>query len=881
MSPHLAAPIVGWATTGLLAAVVLMPIATNAHAETERLFEGRFFAGAGDVAYLELLDTARRMFAADPQFQNMTMLYTPAWNGLVEGPTWGAWWIQNSYGTTYCALPFYVEPMTTFLQNAQDLWFNQMGDGKRAGAHDWVAPDGALCDAAAPGWIVYKQGDGRIDIHDWGMEFTAAGLLMQAELLLISRDSAAIEHYLPKLERCANFIETRRDPDTNLFLAGAAGNLLAPSYAGWKKPDGTYDKAYLAGLSITYIAALDRLIEVEKLANRPDEAARYVEFRDRAKAGLPRVTTDEGYFLKSLDPDGTRHGVYGAETHGYFEASPNHDAIAFRVVDDGQARRIYEKIVSIPGLRRHTFIITNEPGLDDMYDPGTSWLWKHGTWVNGGHWSTCEGRMVLGYFRLGQYDDARRSMEKLLEFARAFRMDNPLVEWGSKVYQPKEPINLCYDTFAPAAAMIRGLFEYLYRADGLTLIPHIPSGITRLEQRFPIRFGAKRLFLATAGSGAVKKVWIDDREWTQHDDASIFLPYAEMPEVACVRIVLGDAALEQPWPNAAQPVLALPPTDASCWDLSEAAGAAGGNTLDLRFGADSNGGSRFTGDIGPIVMCNQALDDDAMKALAADWTAKPEHCVAQWTFEEMRKGPYPARFIHSGELVETPKGHAARLDGAGHIRVDHNDALNLVETFTLAAWIRPIAFPDGGARIVDKIPAGRDQGYLLDTHPRDGLRLITPEGTLAYAAALPLDEWTHVAATFASGGALRLYVNGKRVAEGTCGPRSGASSFAKIRALYERLVDAGLESTYVAQHARLTLECVLTVQDRMRLLREGKLESLPELSQGAADQMYLDTAAKLRDGLVAAIEGYADASDADQRKILALWLGVEAGTQAL
>ena len=69
-----------------------------------------------------------------------------------------------------------------------------------------------------------KQGDGRVDIHDWGMEFTAAGLLMQAELLLVSRDRKAIEHYRPMLERCANFIETRRDPGKNLFLAGPAGN---------------------------------------------------------------------------------------------------------------------------------------------------------------------------------------------------------------------------------------------------------------------------------------------------------------------------------------------------------------------------------------------------------------------------------------------------------------------------------------------------------------------------------------------------------------------------------------------------------------------------------------------------------------------------------
>ena len=68
-------------------------------------FNGKYFAGRGDVEYLELLDISGRMFAPDPEFQNMPMLYTPAWNGLVEGPTWGAWWIQNSYGPTYCALP--------------------------------------------------------------------------------------------------------------------------------------------------------------------------------------------------------------------------------------------------------------------------------------------------------------------------------------------------------------------------------------------------------------------------------------------------------------------------------------------------------------------------------------------------------------------------------------------------------------------------------------------------------------------------------------------------------------------------------------------------------------------------------------------------------
>lgn len=510
-------------------------------------FQGQYFWGRGDVDYLQLLNIARRMFDPDPEFQNLPMLYTPQWNGFVEGPTWNAWWIQNSYGTTYCALPFLVEPYLTFLQNALDLWFDQMGDGKTVRPFqmgerrfEWVPPDGCLCDAAAPGWFVAKQGDGRVDIHDWGMEFTAAGLLMQAELLLISRDPEAIARYLPRLERCAEFIESRRDPLNNLFLAGPAGNLLAPSYAGWKRPDGTYDMAYLAGLSITYIAALDRLIELEKLAGNVRKARLYAGRRERARKGLALLTTEEGYFIKSLDPDGTRHGVYGAPKHGYFESPPNHDAICFRVVDDTQAQRIYAKIASIPGLRPYDFIIPNYPSLDDMYTEPEG-LWAFGTWVNGGHWSTCEARMIMAYYRLGKHEDARRSMKRLLDFARRFRLDNPLVKFGSDVYQPAEPINITYDAFGPPAAMIRGLFEYLYRADGLMLIPHVPAGVTELHQRFPVRFGKKRLYLSTAGQGNVRRVLVNGKEWGWHDEASIFLPYERTPDTSTIQIVLDDA----------------------------------------------------------------------------------------------------------------------------------------------------------------------------------------------------------------------------------------------------------------------------------------------------------------------------------------------------
>ena len=62
------------------------------------------------------------------------------------------------------------------------------------------------------------------------------------------------------------------------------------------------------------------MIELEKLAGSEEKVKLYSQRRELARKGLPLLTTDEGYFIKSLDPDGTRHGVYGAAKHGYFEA---------------------------------------------------------------------------------------------------------------------------------------------------------------------------------------------------------------------------------------------------------------------------------------------------------------------------------------------------------------------------------------------------------------------------------------------------------------------------------------------------------------------------------------------------------------------------------
>ncbi len=842
--------------------------------------EGRGFSGRGDTEYLKLLDTCYQMLYPSPDLQNIGMLYNPGWNGFVEGPTWGAWWIQNSYGPTYCGLPFFVEPYSTFVSHSQDLWFSQMGDGKRMGGGDWkwVAPDGCLCDAASPGWIYYKQGDGRVDIHDWGMEFTAAGIVLQAEQLLVSRDREAIAHYLPMLERCANFIETRRDSGNNCFLAGPAGNLLAPSYAGYRKPDGTYGLAYLTGLSITYLAGLDRLIELEKLAGDADRVKLYSSRRSLARQGLAHLTTDEGYFIKSLDPDGTKHGVYGASKHGYFEAICNHDAIAFRVADDAQSQRIYDKIAAIPGLRPHDVIITNYPSLDDMYtDP--SGLWEFGRWVNGGHWTTCEARMILAYFRLGKYQDAKRSMEHLLGFARQFRFDNNLTDFGNAVYQPKEPINCVYDSWGGPLGMLRGLFEYLYTADGVTLLPHIPPGITQLQQHFPVRLGDKRLYLSTCGTGAITAVYVNGAPWLQHDAQRVSLPYNHLAPRAVVTVCLGGA--KPVFAPTASPVpFRAPGRDDSLWQVSSWWSNPLGNGRPVRLGADSTGGCLFVGDMRRARLFKRALTADEVAQLASAPLASLDGdpaLVADWLFDRTVNGVCPnppnpdlvPHIVREVQIVDSEGGKVARFAGRGYLEAPPDPRLTLSD-FTLDAWIKPGVLPGTGARIIDRVTAGVDDGYLLDTCPGNSLRLITQRGHLGYGANLQPGVWVHVAATFDERTGLRLYLNGKPVAQGAPDPAS-QSAYAAVGAFYAKLLAVGEGDSYEAAQSRLVIEHLRALRTRLEWEKAGRLPVLPPASAVAADKSYLDAADRLVSGLQRVLKSYAASDDPRKKRLWAMW----------
>ena len=83
--------------------------------------------------------------------------------------------------------------------------------------------------------------------------------------------------------------------------------------------------------------------------------------------------------------------------------------------------------------------------------------------------------------------------------------------------------------------MVRGLFEYLYTATTLALVPHLPDSVTALEQKFPIRWGAYRLMLSVSGvrSSGIASATVNGAavKAGHHSitDAQLLLQYAEMP----------------------------------------------------------------------------------------------------------------------------------------------------------------------------------------------------------------------------------------------------------------------------------------------------------------------------------------------------------------
>jgi hypothetical protein len=279
---------------------------------------------------------------------------------------------------------------------------------------------------------------------------------------------------------------------------------------------------------------------------------------------------------------------------------------------------------------------------------------------------------------------------------------------------------------------------------------------------------------------------------------------------------------------------------------------------------------------------DRALSGDAIAALAksSETAADIEGLVADYAPGNAKDGKIvingagsglSAKIVNKVDVVESAGQKQFRFGGDGYLDVAHDVRLGLANAFTFDAWIRPQRLPEGGARIIDKVAAGTDRGYTFDTCPGNSLRLITPNGVLSFDAKLEPGVWRHVAASFDAKGELRLYVGGKQVAAAPAKSSTSKDTLARIGAFCAAMREAGLAETYEARHAQLVVDYVSAMHAREKMKDQGKIVSLPEPSQSAADLSYLDTANKLADGLAKTVSSYEGSGDVHKKQALDIW----------
>ena len=163
------------------------------------------------------------------------------------------------------------------------------------------------------------------------------------------------------------------------------------------------------------------------------------------------------------------------------------------------------------------------------------------------------------------------------------------------------------------------------------------------------------------------------------------------------------------------------------------------NTHDVHVGTDQDGTNAFVGELGRMTILPRVASAGEIRDFVASRAPL------------LPSPPSEAPLFSTGQAQPGPIADSA----------DWSFAAGL----TIEAWLQPSALPPGGGRIVDKVTAGRADGFLFDTYPGNSLRWIVGSAELVVRDVLPTGEWVHVAATLdASSGELALFLDGREVA---------------------------------------------------------------------------------------------------------------------
>jgi hypothetical protein len=119
-------------------------------------------------------------------------------------------------------------------------------------------------------------------------------------------------------------------------------------------------------------------------------------------------------------------------------------------------------------------------------------------------------------------------------------------------------------------------------------------------------------------------------------------------------------------------------------------------------------------------------------------------------------------WVASNAGILPSKGNALDFDGTQDERVDlgNGSAWNIGTTFSFEAWVRPESRNPVGSMVFNKWTSGTEDKHLFILN--NGLPQFALFGTgivITGATTVPLNSWTHIAATY-DGTTAKLYING-------------------------------------------------------------------------------------------------------------------------
>lgn len=333
--------------------------------------------------------------------------------------------------------------------------------------------------------------------------------MQTGDLLLSTRDKKKIHELLPKIELALAWLLSRQDKVTGLLKVNAAGTLIERAYGATFRSKGVTDYGLPSGTAVNTIKAFKTTAELEDFIGNSARADAYRQTAAKLQQAINQLLEKNLYLINYIDADGIRHGVPGADKHGYFECNANLDAAAWDILPPEIANNMLDTIKSFAPTPLAPSVWKTHDDSHWSYQQDDPAYGGAGNHWNGAAWFSSQSRYLLALLKNNRFEEAFAVGDTMRSIHNSGSMRDVMFDYGTAFSIPGNPDapNAYYiDGYGAFGGLLRGLFEVEYFASSVKLIPHIPPEAEHFQQFAPYRWGSKKLYchIKNAGSKTVK-----------------------------------------------------------------------------------------------------------------------------------------------------------------------------------------------------------------------------------------------------------------------------------------------------------------------------------------------------------------------------------------